>query len=129
MEDPAFQPAIAEVSAALKLNLTFQSVSRYYDRYICMFYEGRNVNPVWTTPGPTKNALDTIWAISPYLNSFFTEQQLSATATGYFNETYNHFKRVVADQSGVQWAFYSAHDTTVGNFLARLNLTSPKCIY
>jgi hypothetical protein len=36
---------------------------------------------------------------------------------------------VTADQSGVQWAFYSAHDTTVGNFLARLNLTNVACIY
>ena len=33
------------------------------------------------------------------------------------------------DQGGVQWAFYSAHDTTVGNFLARLNLTNVNCIY
>lgn len=36
---------------------------------------------------------------------------------------------MVADQSGIQWAFYSAHDTTVSGFLASLGLTSAKCIY
>jgi hypothetical protein len=64
-----------------------------------------------------------------YINLFFTEEQLKITATGYFNATVNHFKRVVANQEGVQWALYSAHDTTVGNYLARLGLTSVKCIY
>lgn len=41
----------------------------------------------------------------------------------------NHFRRVINNQDGVQWAFYSAHDTTVGNFLAALNLTNVDCIY
>lgn len=63
------------------------------------------------------------------MDLFNQEKQLAVTATGYFNETYNHFKRVTADQSGVQWAFYSAHDTTVANFIARLNLTNPSCLY
>lgn len=87
------------------------------------------MNPIWNTTGATKNALDAIYVLDMYLKMYLTEQQLAATATGYFNETYNHFKRVTADQTGVQWAFYSAHDTTVGNFLARLNLTNPACIY
>ena len=60
---------------------------------------------------------------------FYTETQLRATSTGYFNETVNQFKRVTASQDGVQWAFYSAHDTTVMNFITRLGLTSVDCIY
>ena len=60
---------------------------------------------------------------------FYTETQLRATSTGYFNETVNQFKRVTASQDGVQWAFYSAHDTTVMNFIARLGLTSVDGIY
>jgi hypothetical protein len=36
---------------------------------------------------------------------------------------------VIADQSGVQMALYSAHDTTVANFMAALNLTNVDCIY
>lgn len=94
-----------------------------------MLYEGREVNPVWTTPGPTKDALDAIYNLDMYFKMYYTEKQLRVTATGYFNETYNHFKRVTADQGGVQWAIYSAHDTTVGNFIARLNLTNVNCIY
>jgi hypothetical protein len=87
------------------------------------------VNPIWTTPSVTKTSLDAIYAIDLFIKLFYTEQQLATTATGYFNETYNHFKRVQSDQSGVQWAFYSAHDTTVANFLARMNLTNAKCIF
>jgi hypothetical protein len=63
------------------------------------------------------------------MTMFYTEQQVATIATGYFNETYHHFKRVTVDQSGVQLALYAAHDNTIGNFLARLNLTSIACIY
>jgi hypothetical protein len=94
-----------------------------------MSYEGRQVNPIWTTQNATKNALDAMYNMQMYSDLFNQEKQLAVTSTGYFNETYKHFKRVTADQSGVQWAFYSAHDTTVGNFIARLNLTNPSCIY
>jgi len=64
-----------------------------------------------------------------YIKYFYHEEQLSTTATGYFNETFFNFKKVINDKTGVQLALYSAHDTTVANFLARLNLTSPKCVF
>ena len=41
----------------------------------------------------------------------------------------HNFKKVTKDHSGVQWAFYSAHDTSIMNFISRLGLTSAKCIY
>lgn len=60
---------------------------------------------------------------------FYSEKQKRAVTTGYFNTTVNNFKKVTKDQNGVQWAFYSAHDTTVMAFLSRLGLTSVNCIY
>jgi hypothetical protein len=36
--------------------------------------------------------------LDTHMKLFMTKQQLSATATGYFNETVNHFKRVIRDQ-------------------------------
>ena len=94
-----------------------------------MRYEGRDVNPVWTKDYETKRALDAIDAMDILIKYFYTEEQLATTATGYFNETANNFNQVVKDQTGVQWAIYSAHDTTIANYLARLNLTSPSCIF
>lgn len=94
-----------------------------------MRYDGRTIKSIWTDNTEVKRGLDVIYVMDLYMKMFNTEQQLATTATGYFNETYHNFKRVTADQSGVQWAFYSAHDTTVGNFMARLNLTNPKCIF
>jgi hypothetical protein len=70
-----------------------------------------------------------MFVLDMYMKLYYQEQQLTSTSTGYFNETYYHFKRITKDTSGVQWAFYSAHDTTVGNFLARMNLTNVDCIY
>lgn len=102
---------------------------RYYDNYISLLYDGRRVDSIWTTPGPTKDALEVLFALDFNIKYYYTEQQLSATTTGYFNETYHHFKRIQTDQSGVQWAFYSAHDTTIGSLIARLNLTNVPCIY
>ena len=68
-------------------------------------------------------------SLETYFTLFYQEKQAAVTSTGYFNETYNHFKRVTKDQSGVQWAFYSAHDSTIVNYLARLNLSNAHCIY
>jgi hypothetical protein len=114
----------------MKVDLTFWDVSHYYDNAHCMKYQRQaGILPVFTENSDNSRALDAIYRLEVYLNLFFTEEQLSMTATGYFNETVNHFKRVTASQEGVQWAFYSAHDTTVANYLARLGLTSVKCIY
>lgn len=94
-----------------------------------MLYEGRTVKPIWTEDTPVKRALDVIYKMDMYIKYFYNEDQLATTSTGYFNETSFNFKKVIADQQGVQMALYSAHDTTVGNYLARLNLTNPKCVY
>jgi hypothetical protein len=85
--------------------------------------------PVFTENSDDTRALNAIYRMETYISLFYTEEQLKIVSTGYFNETVNQFKRVTANQEGVQWAFYSAHDTTVANFLARLGLTSVKCIY
>lgn len=50
-------------------------------------------------------------------------------ATGYFNDTVNHFKRVTASQEGVQWAFYSAHDTNVLSYISKMGMANADCIY
>ena len=73
--------------------------------------------------------MNAIYTMEGYIKLFYNEDQLRATATGYFNETVHNFKKVIKDPSGVQWAFYSAHDTSVMNFISRLGLTSAKCIY
>jgi hypothetical protein len=129
INDPAYVQAIESVGKVLNTTLSFWDLYKYYDNAVCMTYDGRTVNPIWNTAGPTKSALDSIYNLDMYMKLYYQEQQLAVTATGFFNETYKHFKRITADQSGVQWAFYSAHDTTVGNFLARLNLTNVNCIY
>jgi hypothetical protein len=85
ISDPSFQEAIAKVNAALKTNLTFWDIYKFYDNAVCMTYEGRTVNPVWSSAGPTKSALDAIYVLDMYLKMYFTEQQLATTATGYFN--------------------------------------------
>ena len=85
--------------------------------------------PIFRRENQTFKDLQAIYILDAYIKMFYTEQQLSATATGYFNETVNNFKKVVKDQTGVQWAFYSAHDTTIMNFLSRLGLANAQCIY
>ena len=64
-----------------------------------------------------------------YIDLFSNPKQIKATATGFFNQTVNNMKSIIKDIRGVQWNIYSAHDTTVGNMLAALNLTNIDCIY
>ena len=60
---------------------------------------------------------------------FNTRQQIRATATGYFNATINNIKSAISNPDGVQFVIYSAHDTTIMNFLVALNLTNVECVY
>lgn len=128
-KDPSFQKAIAAVAKVLKTNVTFREVARHCSIAICLHYEGRAVDPIWINPSPTKAAIDAIRALDMYISFYYQEKQIKISASGYFEETNRHFKRVTKDQSGVQWAFYSAHDGTVGNYLAALGMTSVQCIY
>jgi hypothetical protein len=50
-----------------------------------MKYEGRDVDPIWTTPSSVKTALDTIYVLDMYFKLFYRTKQLDVTATGYFN--------------------------------------------
>jgi len=64
-----------------------------------------------------------------YINLYANPKQISATSTGFFNETVNNIKKIISNKEATQWNIYSAHDTTVGNMLAALNLTNVECIY
>lgn len=60
---------------------------------------------------------------------FSTKKQLKATATGFFNATFNNIKNAVENNNDVKLVIYSAHDTTVLNMLAALNMTNVDCVY
>lgn len=64
-----------------------------------------------------------------YINLYSNQKQIRATATGFFNQSVRNIKKIISNKEEVQWNIYSAHDTTVGNMLAALNLTNVECIY
>jgi hypothetical protein len=47
---------------------------------------------------------------------------------GFFEATLYNINRALTKKD-VQWVVYSAHDTTVGNMLAAMNMTNVACIY
>ena len=64
-----------------------------------------------------------------YIGLYSNQKQIRATATGFFNQSVRNIKKIISNKEEVQWNTYSAHDTTVGNMLAALNLTNVDCIY
>lgn len=70
-----------------------------------------------------------IHTIDMYLGLYSNQKQIKATATGFFNQTVHNIRNIIGNKEAVQWNIYSAHDTTVGNMLAALNLTNVECIY
>jgi len=68
--------------------------------------------------------LNFIYTLDLYINLFYTQVQRRSTATGFFNATVNNMKKIIKNIDNPQWIIYSAHDTTVGNMLAALNLTN-----
>lgn len=65
-----------------------------------------------------------------YINLFYNHNQLQirTTSSGFFEATLANIDRAIKKRD-VQWVIYSAHDTTMGNMLAAMNLTSVDCIY
>ncbi len=90
---------------------------------------GRPTLPIFDINTKIGRDINTIMVLQGYIRYFHNEQQLRAVSTGIFNGTINHIKRVSAQKEGVQWAVYSAHDTTIQSILARIGLTSVQCIY
>ena len=129
MNHPNFTNALGALGQALKKNVTFFDIERYYDSAICLIYLSKTPLHVFTAGDDVALALEKMYTLLANMRFFYNEQQLRATATGYFNETVNHFKRVTKNQDGVQWSFYSAHDVTLQNYLARMGLSSVNCIY
>lgn len=62
------------------------------------------------------------------INLFYTKKQVRPAASGFFGATIANIKRAVAKKD-VQWVVYSAHDTTVLNMIAAMNMTNTACIY
>jgi hypothetical protein len=59
---------------------------------------------------------------------FYNELQIRTTSSGFFEATIANIDRAIKKRD-VQWVIYSAHDTTVGNMLAAMNMTNTACIY
>ena len=127
---PSFVDAVQKVNIALNTTgLGFFDLYKFIDNGYCMNYLGRTPNPIFSENSAIKQQLNTLYILEAVIKLYYTEHQLRATANGFFNQTVHNFKKVIADKSGVQWVFYSAHDTSVMNYLTRLGLTGAKCIY
>ena len=59
---------------------------------------------------------------------FYAPQQLKTSSSRFFEATVSNIKNAITNRD-VQWVIYSAHDTTVSNILAAMNMTNVGCIY
>lgn len=64
-----------------------------------------------------------------YANLFLTDLQINTTVTPFLNHTVNNMRNIMKDPTREKLIIYSAHDTTVGNVLAGLRLTSANCVW
>lgn len=119
--------AINALSKALNKTVTFQDVGRYYDNYETTLYLGRPTLPIFDQE-PYARTYAYIYTMDLYINLFYTEMQRRTTSSGFFNQTIFNIKRAIRSKD-VQWVIYSAHDTTVGNMLAAMNMTNVECIF
>ena len=132
-----FTEAIQNLSSVIGRKITFWQAPAYYDNYECATYMGRNSTIISTFKNETYiRALcifihnpDYVYTVQMYISLYSDQKQIRATATGFFNETIHNIKKRIMNKDEVRWNMYSAHDTTVGNMLAALNLTNPECIY
>jgi len=63
-----------------------------------------------------------------YIGFFYTQTQIKASATGIFNATIQNIKNI-KNPRAPQWIYYSAHDLTVMNMFAAMNVSNTNCVY
>ena len=129
VKNPNFTAAIARFNQEVGTNFDFFDMYRVLDNAECMKHQNQDILPILKEEGETGRAFQAIKVIEGYAKLFYNEEQLRATATGFFNHTVSNIKAVTRDKTGVQWVFYSAHDTTVMNMLSRMNMASARCVY
>lgn len=88
---------------------------------------GKPSLPIFTDPKYARD-LAYIYTLDLYINLFYSDIQIRTTASGFFEATLANINRVISKRD-VQWVIYSAHDTTVANMLAAMNMTNAACIY
>lgn len=69
-----------------------------------------------------------MYTLDLYINLFYNPLQIRTTSSNFFKHTLHNMDRA-AKNKDVQWIIYSAHDTTVANMLAGMNMTNVACIY
>lgn len=130
MSDSLFVAANDAVSKALNSTIPMEDLYKYIDNSICMTYMNQpGVKDVFTKAGETKRALDALYTLDLITKLFYTERQISSTATGFFDATAHNFRRIITNRNAEQLVIYSAHDTTIMNFLVAMNLTNAECVY
>eukprot|EP00828_Plagiopyla_frontata_P029284 TRINITY_DN3788_c0_g1_i3.p1 TRINITY_DN3788_c0_g1~~TRINITY_DN3788_c0_g1_i3.p1 ORF type:complete len:292 (-),score=42.96 TRINITY_DN3788_c0_g1_i3:95-970(-) len=64
-----------------------------------------------------------------YIELYGSPKQKQLVSTPFYQELIAIFKQNIEGTSTTKWHMYSAHDTTIGQFLTALNLTTYNCIY
>ena len=90
---------------------------------------GRPTLPIFSDPKYARD-LAYMYVLDMYINLYYNENplQVRTTANGFFQATLANIDNAIKNRD-TQWVIYSAHDTTVGNMLAAMNMTSVACIY
>lgn len=60
---------------------------------------------------------------------YYSQEQIRATSTTFFEETISNIKLAIESKENPQWVIYSAHDVTLGMILAALDLWNAQCIF
>ena len=122
-----FTEAISKLSEVVGKKQSFSDVADHFDNYETTLYLGRPTLPIMTDP-KYKRDFEYIYMLDLYINLFYTNQQLKTTSSRFFEHTIQNMKRAIK-RKDVQWVIYSAHDTTVANMLAAMNMTNVACMY
>ena len=118
-----------ELSRVLNRTVSVEDAVKFYDNFKTTLYLGRPTLPIFSDPKYARD-LTYLYVFDLYVNLYYSPNsiQVRTTSSGFFEATLANIERAVKKRD-VQWVIYSAHDTTVGNMLAAMNMTNVECIY
>lgn len=111
------------------MDVSFEESVKFYDNFETTMYLGRPTLDIFKDPNYARD-LTYMYVMDLYINLYYSHNpiQVRTTSSGFFEATLSNIDNAIKKRD-IQWVIYSAHDTTVGNMLAAMNMTNIDCIY
>lgn len=120
---------VAKATGVPLRNISLFTIKKIYDTFISFKYGGKENEIPLDFYGETEKNMTFLYSFLGYYTHFGTEQQKRILNAPFFNEVADLLENKMNNKTKKKFVLFSAHDMTILQVFAGLNLSSYECIY